>query len=153
MLKPLDFMIIGAQKSATTALHAYLTEHPRIAMPLAKEAPFFDRGDYGKAAWKAFSEEHFAICGDRLRGKASPQYMADPRVPGRIAALMPHTKLIAILRDPVDRAYSHYQMARRRETWKRPKSPVQRGALAKYRNEVSSASEGAVTIPPAWDED
>ncbi|MCH9695798.1 MAG: dihydroxy-acid dehydratase [Gammaproteobacteria bacterium] len=43
-------------------------------------------------------------------------------------------------------------MAERRSAWKRPKSPVRRGALAKYRNEVSSASEGAVTIPPDWDE-
>ena len=43
------------------------------------------------------------------------------------------------------------EMARRRESWKRPTSPVRTGVLAKYRNEVSSASEGAVTIPPAWD--
>ena len=44
------------------------------------------------------------------------------------------------------------EMARRRMAWKRPVSPVTRGALAKYRSAVSSASEGAVTIPPAWDE-
>ncbi len=43
------------------------------------------------------------------------------------------------------------EMARRRESWERPASPVRTGVLAKYRNEVSSASEGAVTIPPAWD--
>ena len=43
-------------------------------------------------------------------------------------------------------------MARRKEQWRRPKSPVTRGALAKYRSAVSSASEGAVTIPPAWDD-
>ncbi len=44
------------------------------------------------------------------------------------------------------------ELARRRAAWKRPPSPVRAGVLAKYRNEVSSASEGAVTIPPAWDE-
>jgi len=49
-------------------------------------------------------------------------------------------------------AVSDAELARRRATWKRPASPVKRGVLAKYRNEVSSASEGAVTIPPAWDE-
>ena len=43
------------------------------------------------------------------------------------------------------------ELAARRERWVRPKSPVQQGILAKYRNEVSSASEGAVTIPPAWE--
>lgn len=47
---------------------------------------------------------------------------------------------------------SEAEFARRRAAWKRPTSPVKRGVLAKYRNEVSSASEGAVTIPPAWDE-
>ncbi len=44
------------------------------------------------------------------------------------------------------------EMARRRERWRRPPSAVRRGTLAKYRAEVSSASEGAVTIPPEWDE-
>ena len=44
------------------------------------------------------------------------------------------------------------EMARRRENWRRPKSSVTAGALAKYRASVSSASEGAVTVPPAWDE-
>ena len=43
------------------------------------------------------------------------------------------------------------ELAARRESWKRPASPVKSGVLAKYRNEVSSASEGAVTIPPSWD--
>ena len=47
---------------------------------------------------------------------------------------------------------SDEELARRREAWRRPRSPVTRGVLAKYRNEVSSASEGAVTIPPAWDD-
>ena len=42
------------------------------------------------------------------------------------------------------------ELQRRREAWKRPESPVKRGVLAKYRNEVSSASEGATTIPPEW---
>jgi dihydroxy-acid dehydratase len=49
-------------------------------------------------------------------------------------------------------AVSDEALARRRTAWRRPPSPVKRGVLAKYRNEVSSASEGAVTIPPAWDE-
>ena len=46
---------------------------------------------------------------------------------------------------------SDAELAARRETWKRPASPVRKGVLAKYRNEVSSASEGAVTFPPEWD--
>ena len=46
---------------------------------------------------------------------------------------------------------SDADLAERRKTWQRPASPVRTGVLAKYRNEVSSASEGAVTVPPAWD--
>ncbi|MEE4662051.1 MAG: sulfotransferase [Halieaceae bacterium] len=117
-MKNLDFIIIGAQKSATTALYAYLREHPQIAMPAAKEAPFFD-GDISDApAWEAFSARHFpapAETSDQLWGKASPQYMGHPEAPARIARLMPQTRLVAILRDPVERAWSHYQMCRRRE--------------------------------------
>ena len=60
--------------------------------------------------------------------------------------------LIDAEKKEINVAVSSDEMSARRATWKRPASPVRRGALAKYRNEVSSASEGAVTIPPAWDE-
>jgi dihydroxy-acid dehydratase len=60
--------------------------------------------------------------------------------------------LIDAEKKEINVAVSSDEMSVRRATWKRPASPVRRGALAKYRNEVSSASEGAVTIPPAWDE-
>jgi len=55
-------------------------------------------------------------------------------------------------RKEINVSVSAEELASRRAAWKRPGSPVRRGVLAKYRNEVSSASEGAVTIPPAWDE-
>ncbi len=114
-MKALDFMIIGAQKSATTALYSYLNAHPRIVMPAAKEAPFFDGESVSEAAWERFSRQHFPALDGRLWGKASPQYMGHPLAAARIAHLMPETRLIAILRDPVQRAWSHYQMCRRRE--------------------------------------
>ena len=59
---------------------------------------------------------------------------------------------IDVVRKEVSVNVSDAEMLRRRAQWKRPNSSVRRGALAKYRNEVSSASEGAVTIPPPWDE-
>ena len=115
-MKALDFVIIGAQKSATTALHTYLNAHPAIAMPAAKEAPFFDGEAVTEADWNRFSHAQFPEPVDgQLWGKASPQYMGHPQAAARLAALMPDTRLIAILRDPVDRAWSHYQMCRRRE--------------------------------------
>ncbi len=116
-MKPLDFLIIGAQKCATTALFEHLRGHPQIAMPLQKEVPFFTRETCSKEDWHTFSGEHFGKDQEhKLWGKASPQYMCDPRVPERIRLLMPHTKLVAILRDPMERSWSHFQMGQRRDT-------------------------------------
>lgn len=114
-MKPLDFVIIGAQKSATTALFSYLQNHPSIEMPVAKEAPFFTSEHLAEDDWQQFAAAHFSD-ESKLWGKASPQYMADFRIPERLHQYAPNAKLIAILRDPIDRAYSHFQMAKRRAT-------------------------------------
>lgn len=115
-MKALDFLIIGAQKCATTTLFEHLRAHPGIAMPLEKEVPFFTREQCSPGDWKEFASQHFTGCDKRLWGKATPQYMCDPAAAARIYQLMPDTKLIAILRDPVERTWSHYQMGRRRAT-------------------------------------
>ena len=115
-MKPLDFLIIGAQKCATTALFEHLKHHRGICMPREKEVPFFAGKDYRDTEWKAFASAHFGLADERLWGKATPQYMGDPRAAARIHALMPDIKLVAILRDPIERSWSHYQMARRRGT-------------------------------------
>ncbi len=113
----LDFIIIGAQKSATTSLYHYLQGHPQIVMPAAKEAPFFVGDNYQPHLWPEFCEQHFSGApDDALLGKATPQYMADVAAAERIHSLFPNTKLIAVLRDPIDRAWSHYKMDLRRET-------------------------------------
>lgn len=116
-MKPLDFLIVGAQKCATTALFEHLRSHPDIAMPLEKEVPFFTRQDCSQKSWEAFANEQFgAGQQNKLWAKASPQYMSDPAVPARIKKLMPDVKLVAILRNPMDRTWSHFQMGRRRDT-------------------------------------
>lgn len=116
-MKPLDFVVIGAQKCATTALFELLREHTDIAMPLEKEVPFFTGKDCSAENWEIFSEQYYGSqSNEKLWGKATPQYMSDPDVPRRLYDLMPNTKLVAILRDPVERTFSHYQMGRRRAT-------------------------------------
>lgn len=120
LVKTLDFIIIGAQKSGTTSLYRYLQSHPRIYMPPDKEAPFFSDNERLAKGWSWYLNEYFAGApGDALWGKASPQYMAVSAVPVRIKAQIPSVKLIAILRNPIDRAYSHYKMAVRRGTEQR----------------------------------
>jgi hypothetical protein len=110
--KTLDFLVIGAHKAGTTALFQYLRRHPQPFLPREKEAGFFSNDYWWDRSWKAFAEEFFdqAPVG-ALWGKVTPQYMAYPEVPARIRALMPEVKLVAILRNPVDRACSHYRMA------------------------------------------
>ncbi len=115
-MKNLDFLIIGAQKCATTTLFEHLRAHPDILMPLEKEVPFFTGEDCTAGAWEAFAQTHFGGAEDRLWGKATPQYMCDIATADRIHAHMPAVKLVAILRDPVERTWSHYQMGRRRDT-------------------------------------
>ena len=115
-----DFVIIGAQKSGSSSLFFYLQQHPDVMLPMnvTKEVHFFDRHyDRGMAWYRG----HFPIevsrgIASRLRGRrvltgeATPEYLVHPRVPERIAKELPDTRFIAVLRNPIDRAWSHYQM-------------------------------------------
>lgn len=119
-MKQLDFIIIGAQKSATTSLFKYLIKHPDIHMPSDKEAPFFSDSVLYKNGWQQFIRHYFKnVPENKLWGTATPQYMGDPRAAQRIAKQNPNVRLIAILRNPIDRTYSHYTMSVRREIEKR----------------------------------
>jgi hypothetical protein len=113
-----DYLIIGAQRAGTTSLHRYLVQHPGVRTTLrTKGVHYFDTG-YGRGrSWYAsrfptrltawyVARRHGVV----LRtGEASPYYLFHPLVPQRVAELLPQVKLIALLRDPVVRAYSHYQ--------------------------------------------
>ena len=102
-----NFIICGTQKGGTTSLYYYLEEHPQIFMSPKKEVHYFDlnyhRGiEWYKKHFKNATSKHKAI------GEASPSYMYFEEVPERIHEVLPDVKLIFILRNPVDRAYSHY---------------------------------------------
>lgn len=107
-----DFVIIGAQRGGTTSLYYYLTEHPDVSRALRKEVHFFDRHyDKGMDWYLA----HFPTrVQPSAAGEASPNYLIHPEVPRRVHAAIPDAKFIALLRNPADRAYSHYQMKVRR---------------------------------------
>lgn len=114
-MKPLDFLILGAQKSGTTTLFQLLAEHPGAFVPPGKEVPFFTREDASAETLPAYLEEHFGpAASDAVTGKVTPHYLSDPRVPARLSALMPDARLVVILRDPVERALSHFRMSVRR---------------------------------------
>jgi len=119
-----DFLVLGAARSATTSLHYYLEQHPRIAMSSIKEPNFFafdhsvdpptPRFDAEAIATKSVAdraayEALFAhASGDDVLGEASPLYLYVREAPEEIARLVPEARLVAVLRNPIDRAYSHW---------------------------------------------
>ena len=103
------FLVIGAQKAGTTALYAYLRQHPAITGPSWKEVSFFDRHYARGVAWYRGNFPNSLRARGDLVGEASPSYLFHPLAPERVAGLVPEAKLIALVRNPVDRAYSHYQ--------------------------------------------
>lgn len=106
-IRPPDFLIIGTERGGTTSLHSYLTENPRIVRALRKEIHYFDQNYYKGRTWYM---AHFPVRKkDILSGEASPHYYFFPEAAERIGKSFPDTKLIMLLRNPVDRAYSHYQ--------------------------------------------
>jgi len=106
-----NFVIAGVQKGGTTALFDYLGDYPDIALPDAKELHFFD--DEGQA-WSrpdyAAYHARFPDPGGRPCGEATPIYVYWPNSLERMAAYNPAMKLIVVLRDPVQRAWSHWRM-------------------------------------------
>jgi len=114
-----DFLVLGAQKAGTTALYAYLRWHPGITGPSWKEVSFFDRHWWRGEPWYRGQfplrgqlplRRHSPLRGaGRIVGEASPSYLFHPLAPERARSLVPEAKLIVLVRDPVTRAYSHYQ--------------------------------------------
>src|SRR4051794_3725271 len=119
------FIIIGAQRAGTTTLFFYLRSHPDIEGPKPadssvawpKELHFFDEHFAKGVDWyraffplersrsRARAEGH-----DLITGEATPYYLFHPLVPERVATTVPDVRLIVLLRDPIERAYSHYQL-------------------------------------------
>lgn len=102
-------IVIGAQKASTSSLHRYMKQHPNLSGALGKEVHYFDSPNYRKGL--AWYRSHFAPHADddkvNLNYEATPRYIVDPRVPERIHKDLPDVRLIAVLRNPTDRAISH----------------------------------------------
>lgn len=113
-----DFYIIGAAKCGTTSLYQYLIRHPSVNPGIGKELHYFEELYYRGENWyracfpfklqKLFSKlNHNEIM---ISGDSTPRYIDHPLVPDRINKLTPNAKFIVMLRNPVDRAFSHYNM-------------------------------------------
>ena len=111
-----DYLVIGTKRGGTTSLQQYLTAHPDVLEPKAAKASHYFDANFSKG-WSWY-RAHFPLQRwmDRERaagrpvvvGEASPYYCFHPLALDRIAARVPDVKLIIVLRDPVERAWSHY---------------------------------------------
>ena len=109
-----DFLIIGAQRCGTTSLYRYLVQHPQVigAAP-SKGVHYFEVHHERSLRWY---RAHFPtqrrrdrVGGCAVTGEASPYYVFHPHGPDRVRAAVPNARLIVMVRDPVVRAFSHYQ--------------------------------------------
>lgn len=109
-----NFFILGAAKSGTTSLHAYLNQHPEVFLSQNKEPSFFC------SCFQVISNpiDYFHLfsgaSNQKVIGEASHVYMTDPATPPVLHALFPSAKFVVILRNPADRAFSLYHHMRRR---------------------------------------
>jgi hypothetical protein len=110
-----DFAIIGVKKGGTTFLYHLLSQHPYVEPAAAKEVHFFDTLFDEGVDWyrRCFPSPRWKDGRRTITGEATP-YMASRRIPERMAEVVPQARLIALLRNPVDRAFSHYQQALRK---------------------------------------
>lgn len=108
-----DFLIIGAQKSGTSSLASALKRHPEIYLPDAKEAQHFGKVPDEEIGGEGYRDFFSGWSGERLIGEATPEYLLIPAAARQIAKFAPGAKLIAILRNPVDRLYSSYWHSQR----------------------------------------
>lgn len=111
-----DFLVIGAMRGGTTSLYRYLIQHPCVLPAFTKEVHYFSRY-FGKGInwYKANFPRESRVAQIQMNsdakvitGEASPGYAGHPEAPQRIAEALPQAKAIMLVRNPVDRAYSHY---------------------------------------------
>jgi Sulfotransferase family len=126
-----SFLVIGAMKAGTSSVYRYLGQHPDVFVSANKEPGFFAyengrlqwsgphdqqwRAGLRPVRWEQYLDHFSAARGQSAVGEATPLYLCDPLAPERIRHYLPAARLIAILRHPVDRAYSAFLMKCRRD--------------------------------------
>ena len=145
-----DFVVIGAMRCGTSRFYALLTRHPYVKHAAAKELHYFDQ-------WKNFNlgigwyRQNFPPPEHKdgrstITGEATPRYLFDPMVPERMAQQVPDARLIVLLRNPVDRAYSQYHRSVSNGTETRSFQETVEGELALPTGAGSSGHEGRTPV-------
>lgn len=146
-----EFLVLGTMKGGTTSLYRYLLEHPDVAAPDTKEIHFFD-DHWGEGAdWyrRRFPSvlprllRRLSLRRPLVTGEATTRYLSARKVPARVKELLPNATFVVLLRDPVTRAYSHYQHNRRHD--REPRS-----FAAAVEAEVEGHARGELRVKPSY---
>ena len=114
-MKKIDFMIVGAQKSGTTTIYDFLAKHPNVFVPEVKEIRYFCYDEFHQKGERYF-DTYFSLAGEsRLWGIAYAHQLYFANTAKRVHDYNKNLKLIAVLRNPIERAYSAYWFARRNQ--------------------------------------
>src|SRR6266853_2216906 len=110
----LDFILAGAQKSGTTALHYFLAKHPHITMGDQQEMHFFDDDTMfaGSVDYEQLHKHYPQLAPSTIAGDCTPSYIYCEPATERIWQYNPKIKLLVLLRNPVERAFAHWNMQR-----------------------------------------
>lgn len=129
-----DLLVVGTPKGGTTTLVHWLRSHPDVAVSPRKEVEFFDRYFDRGSDW--YLGQLPSDPGDRLVVEATPTYLSDARAPDRIASTLPRARFVAVLREPVARAWSQYwffvQLGLERRGWARAVAEESEGDALGY---------------------
>jgi hypothetical protein len=138
----IDFIILGAQKAATSALQAGLRMHPKVFMPEG-ESPFFEDPDYDKSPWVTFATDKGT---DILKGIKRPDYLCSDTAIRRIADTLPECKFIVVLREPISRAISSYcYMVRHAHLPAKPLNEGMKECIIAYEQGKNNRSASVIT--------
>lgn len=143
-MNKLDFVVIGAAKSATTSLFELSKDHPEICMPKEKEAPFYSDEKLYKRGQDWYFKKYLSNCSSKKSktGTITPQYMLGEHVEveeiaRRIKDNNPDAKIVAILRHPIERAQSHYKMLFQRGYYKKDFSDSTMNLIKRKNNSIN----------------
>jgi hypothetical protein len=109
-LRKPDFIGIGCVKAGSTWVWRQLAQHPAIALPPGKELRYFNLVSQVSCTPEEYLQQFQAFPANKKTGELSPDYIAYPHVPVLVKAMCPNAKIFTILRDPTDRAFSHYKL-------------------------------------------
>lgn len=150
-----DFIIIGAMRSGTSVLYNYIVTHPFIFPALRKEINFFSTLHYLGTNWYksnfTLKFTKFIECKIKRKkfvtGESTPYYLFHPLSARRIHDLLPNIKLIVILRNPIDRAYSHYHVIKNSRDARKPEKLSFDDAIKEEKKRLENEREKIISNP------